>query len=183
MRTDPNCQPVSAARAEKIAMTRQPRIVLKRCLLLFWAVWLTVVFTTNVLDGCKALGLLGQNWAFASGNYRFLQDTTARYGTPAWLNEMLFVGVIGWEGVAALLFWLAWLRFRGSEERPWLLYTAFTVSLTLWSAFLIADELFIAYAVAGTHLRLFTAQLITLLAIEILPDNRFPHGSNGGPGS
>ena len=158
-------------------MRRPSSILLKRCLLLFWPVWLTVVFTTNVLDGCKALGLLGQSWAFASGNCRFLEETTARYGTPAWLNGLLFVGVIGWEGAAAVLFWLAWLRFRENEERAWLLYAAFTVSLTLWSAFLIADELFIAYAVEGTHLRLFTAQLATLLAVELLPD-----GPAGEPG-
>jgi hypothetical protein len=164
-------------------MTRSPSILLKRCLLLFWAVWLTVVFTTNVLDGCKALGWLGQSWAFASGNYRFLEETTARYGTPAWLNGLLFVGVIGWDGDAALLFWLAGLRFRGNEDRPWLLYTAFTVSLALWSAFLIADELFIAYAVAGTHWRLFTAQLITLVAIELLPNHKLPHRSAGGTSS
>jgi hypothetical protein len=155
-------------------MTNWPRIFLKRSLLLFWSVWLTVVFTTNVLDGCKALGLLGDNWSFASGNYRLLVETTARYGTPRWLNSLLFLGVIAWEGMATLLFWLAWLRFRGKEESRWLLYTAFTVGLMLWSAFAIADELFIAYAVEGTHLRLFTAQLATLLAIELLP-----HGSTG----
>ena len=40
----------------------------------------------------------------------------------------------------------------------------------MWLAFLIADEIFIAYAVAATHLRLFSAQLLTLLAIELLPD-------------
>lgn len=145
--------------------------MLKRCLLLFWAVWLSVVFATNALDGCKALGVLGESWPFASGNYRFLGETTARYGTPPWLNALLFLGVIGWEGSAALLFWLAWIRFRvGRKEGQRLRYAAFTVSLMLWSAFAVADELFIAYEVEGTHLRLFTAQLATLLAIELLPE-------------
>jgi hypothetical protein len=153
-------------------MTNRPSILLKRSLLLFWAVWLTIVFATNVLDGCKTLDLLGENWAFASGNYRFLVETTARYGAPAWLDGLLFLGVICWEGAAALLFWLDWLRFRGrGEESRRLLYAAFTVSLALWSAFLVADELFIAYTVEGTHLRLFTAQLATLLAIELLPED------------
>jgi hypothetical protein len=150
-------------------MTSHPGLFLKRGLLLFWAVWLTIVFITNVLDGCKALGWLGEGWTFASGNYRFLAQTTARYGTPAWLNGLLFLGVIAWEGAAASLFWLAGLRFRGQQESRRLLYAAFTVGLGLWSAFAIADELFIAYAVEGTHLRLFTAQLATLLAVELLP--------------
>jgi hypothetical protein len=37
--------------------------------------------------------------------------------------------------------------------------------------FAIADELFIAYAVEGKHLCLFTAHLATLLAIELLPES------------
>jgi hypothetical protein len=157
-------------------MSKRPTIFLKRIWLLFWAVWLTIVFTTNVLDGCKALGVLGDNWVFASGNYRLLVETTARYATPAWLNALLFVGVICWEGTAAVLMGLAWLCFGdGRERKRRLLYAAFTVSSTLWLAFAIADELFIAYAVEGTHLRLFTAQLATLLAIELLPENTAPN--------
>jgi hypothetical protein len=158
-------------------MSNRPGLLLKRSLLFFWSVWLTVVFTTNVLDGCKVLGLLGDNWTFASGNYRFLAETTARYGTPNWLNRLLFLGVICWEGTAGVLCWLAWLRFRGQEESQRLVYAAFTVSLTLWSVFAIADELFIAYAVEGTHLRLFTAQLATLLAIALLPEDTPAHVS------
>jgi len=50
----------------------------------------------------------------------------------------------------------------------------------LWvkaAAFLVADEVFFAYPVEGTHLRLFTAQLATLLAIELLPENQKAAGS------
>ena len=50
-------------------------LLLKRGLLLFWAAWLSVVFTTNLCDGAKALGVLGESWAFASGNYAFLART------------------------------------------------------------------------------------------------------------
>jgi hypothetical protein len=147
--------------------------LLKRVLLLSWAVWLTVVLATNVLDAGKALGLLSEGWAFASGNYRFLAETTARYGTPGWLNGLLFAGVIGWEGVAAALFWRAWWAFPGRSA----LYAAFTAGLGLWAAFLVADEACIAYAVEATHLRLLTAQLATLLTVELLPGNTTRTGS------
>ena len=53
--------------------------------------WLTVVFGSNVPDVCKALDLLRDNWSFASGNYRFLAETTAWYSTSAWLNGFLFL--------------------------------------------------------------------------------------------
>ena len=137
-------------------------VFLKRTLLAFWAVWFTIILATNVVDALKALGVLGESWRFASGNYDFLTATTARYATPAWVNGLLFAGVIAWEGVSAALFWLVWW------SRRWR-YAAFTSSLSLWLAFAIADKVFIAYQVEGTHLRLFVAQLLTLLAVELLP--------------
>jgi hypothetical protein len=144
--------------------------LLKRGLLLFWAAWLSLVLATNVLDAAKALGVLGESWAFASGNYAFLAQTTARYGTPGWINAVLFAGVIVWEGLAAVLFWRAWwtYRVRGTGRSARLAASA--AGLSLWAAFILADEIFIAYAVEATHWRLFIAQLATLLAVELLPD-------------
>ena len=145
-------------------------ILLKRVLLLFWAVWLSVVFLSNLADAGKGIGLLGESWAFASGNLSFIKETTARYGTPDLVNALLFAGVIFWEGIAALLFWLAGWTVRGKDSGRKVLYYAFTTSLLLWGAFLIADEVCIAYPVESTHLRLFIAHLVTLLAIELLPE-------------
>jgi hypothetical protein len=145
-------------------------ILLKRLLLLFWAVWLTVVFLSNLADAGKGLGLLGESWSFASGNFKAIKETTAKYGTPDFLNATLFAGVIVWEGIAAVLFWWAGCTFRGRGSSRKAVYLAFTTSLLLWGAFLVADEVFIAYAVAGTHLRLFVANLATLLAVELLPE-------------
>jgi hypothetical protein len=145
-------------------------ILLKCLLLLFWAVWLTVVFLSNLADAGKGLGLLGESWAFASGNWRLVLETTARYGTPAAVNAVLFAGVILWEGAAAVLFWRAGWRFRDRSSARKAVYVAFTTSLLLWGGFLVADEVLVAYPVEGTHLRLFVAHLVTLLAVELLPE-------------
>jgi hypothetical protein len=144
---------------------------LKRVLLLFWAVWFTVVFLSNLADAGKGLGLLGESWAFASGNLKFIQETTSRYGTPDVVNAGLFAGVILWEGVAAVLFWRAGCTFRGQASSRKVVYLPITAALLLWGSFLIADEVFIAYALEGTHLRLFIAHLVTLLALELLPED------------
>ena len=146
-------------------------IFFKRVLVLFWALWFSVVFLSNLADAGKGLGLLDESWAFASGNFKFIKETTARYGTPDLANWLLFAGVVIWEGVAVVLFWRAgWsLRGRGSGHKT--LYAAFTTSMLLWGAFLVADEVFIAYPLEGTHLRLFIAHLMTLLALELLPEH------------
>jgi hypothetical protein len=145
--------------------------VLKRSLLIFWAIWLSVVFLSNLPDAGKGLGLLGDSWAFASGNFKFIKETTARYGTPDLVNALFFAGVILWEGVATLLFWWAAWTFRGKESERRILYFAFTTSLLLWGAFLVADEVFIAYPLESTHLRLFIAHLVTLMTIVLLPED------------
>jgi hypothetical protein len=66
-------------------MCSRPALCLKRILLLFRAAWLSLVFATNVLDAGKTVGLLGEDGTFASGNYRFLAETTARHGTAAFI--------------------------------------------------------------------------------------------------
>jgi hypothetical protein len=146
-------------------------IFFKRVLVLFWALWFSVVFLGNLADAAKGLGLLNESWAFASGNLKFIKETTARFGTPDLANWLLFAGVIVWEGVAVVLFWWTGWSFRGRGSGRNALYLAFTTSMLLWAAFLVADEVFIAYALEGTHLRLFIAQLMTLLAVELLPEN------------
>ena len=87
------------------------------------------------------------------------------------MNVLLFAGVILWEGVAALLFWWAVWTFRGKKSGHKILYVAFTTSLLLWGAFSIADEVLIAYSLESTHLRLFIAYLVTLMTIELLPED------------
>ncbi len=144
-------------------------VLLKRCLLLSWAVWLSVVFLGNVADAAKEAGLLGQSWAFASGNWKAIKETTARYGTADAVNAALFAGVILWEGIATSLFWWAFWIYRGNNSGHKILYLAFTASLLLWAALFISDEILVVYPLEGTHLRLFIAFLVTLLAIELLP--------------
>src|SRR4029079_154289 len=47
---------------------------IKRAVLLFWAAWLSVVVGTNVLDGLRALWALPQAFAFASGNWGWINQ-------------------------------------------------------------------------------------------------------------
>jgi hypothetical protein len=137
---------------------------LKSGVLLFWAAWLTIVVATNVCDALKAGGALPAGWTFASGNWPLMLKVTGVHATPVPLVAALFLGVILWEALAAVLFWRAW----AASGRGGLI--AFIVSLALWAVFILADEVFLAYQLEPAHMRIFGLQLISVLALRLLPE-------------
>ena len=149
---------------------------LKRLLLFFWAIWLSLVVAGNLADALKAAGVLSDSVAYASGNYQTILEVLAPFELPAALGGWLFAGVIAWEILAAAMFWWTGLSFRGFQdrERRGRIIATFAISLGLWGAFQIACEAFpssLAYQLASTHRLLFTETLVTLLAIALLPDD------------
>lgn len=50
---------------------------IKRGLLFFWALWLSIVFTRSVADGLKALKVLPHAWPFSFGNYPLVVKITS----------------------------------------------------------------------------------------------------------
>ena len=137
---------------------------LKSGVLLFWAAWFTIVLSTNVCDALKAGRVLPAGWTLSSGNWELMLKITAVHATPVAVVGVMFLGVIAWQAVAGVLFWRAWAAGgRGGVS-------AFTVSLALWAVFVLADEIFLAYTIEGTHLRLFAVQLLSVLALRLLPD-------------
>lgn len=126
----------------------------------------------NVFDALKTNCVLQETWPSASGNFAFMRATTRIYATPSWVNGLMFAGVIVWEALASWLLWRAWFS-RGDAA---LVDAAFVVSITLWGAFILADEFFVtylvegegSYSVAATHRSLFTTFLVSLVAIHLL---------------
>ncbi|WP_406698288.1 hypothetical protein V5E97_05455 [Singulisphaera sp. Ch08] len=144
--------------------------VIKRTLLLFWAAWLSVVATTNVLDGLRTLGTLPESFQFISGNWQWINQVMDPIAVPRSLQATLFVGVIGWEALGALLFWWAVASYRGRplmQEQATLF--ACGVNLALWSTFQVLDEVFLAYVPEGVHRVIFLNQIATLLVLDLLP--------------
>lgn len=139
---------------------------LKQGLILFWALWLTVVFLSNVVDALKALGVLPRIWKFMiSNNYDAIRRMTAKRRVPEWMNALMFGGVIVWQALVAYLFWRA--LFVPTESA---LYAAFGASMALWAVFILVDEIFAAYEIERVHLNLLLAKLITLMFIVLIPD-------------
>src|SRR5262245_16323459 len=137
---------------------------LKSGVLLFWAAWFTIVALTNIFDALKAGRVVPSGWSFASGNWELMLKVTAVHATPVALVGILFLGVIAWQALAAVLFWRACIA--AGRGRP----AAFTAGLALWAAFALADEIFVAYILEAGHLRLYGLQLLSVLALRLLPD-------------
>jgi len=139
-------------------------------LLLFWALYFSIVFITNWFDALKAAGVLGDGWKVTSGNWASIREATAIYDTPGWLRTILFAGVLVLELLAAALFWRAFLLARRSGIYGGSLITApVIVGAALFAGFVLADEIFIAYSFEATHFRILIALVVSLLALRLLP--------------
>ncbi len=138
---------------------------------MFWAAWLTVVASTNVLNVLQVVGILPASFKFVSGNWQWINQTMDPLDTPRALQAFLFAGAITWEALAAGLFWWAVAAYRGrplSQERAVL--CACTVNLALWATFQVLDEVFMAYQPEGVHRAIFLSQLVTLLVLRLPPE-------------
>jgi hypothetical protein len=135
-------------------------------LVLFWAIWLTLVTLTNLADAMRQMGVLPSDFKFASYNFDLVKKAVGVHGVPT-VAIVLFAGIIVWELLASFLFWRAWSVMRRDGKGAALEVTqAFAVSLALWAAFLIATEVTVAYETATTHKTTLIAQLASLLVVR-----------------
>jgi hypothetical protein len=145
---------------------------LRLVVLLFWALWLTIVTASNVTNALRVAGALPTSFAFASANFELIEASTAIYQATRGVVWALFLGVIAWEAAAAGLFWRAtiavWRQRTGAgvatAAAP--LAPAFAAALGLFAAFMLADELLIAYPLQATHMRVFIALGVSWLVVR-----------------
>lgn len=138
-------------------------VTIQKIVLIFWSCYFSIVTLTNILDGLRAMGALSKEWKFASGNFEMIVQTTANLGVSAGVNAFLFCGVIILELIASILFWKS---VTNSNEGN--IFSAFSIALILFAGFIMADEIFFAYAVEATHMRIFFGLLVSLIAIILL---------------
>jgi hypothetical protein len=133
-------------------------------LLAFWALYFAVVTLSNLTDLLRALHVLPAGWSWVSGNLAFIAASTGKFGVPPWANGVLLAGVIGWEALAAVLFW----RAAREPGGPWP-GRAFVASLALWATFIVLDEILLIFETGAeaTHLRLLIATLLTLVVVRL----------------
>lgn len=142
---------------------------LKSGILLFFAVWFMLAFLTNLVDLFNNLHLTNQ-WKFNSGNYLALKSVLHIYNTPDFIFNFLFYCDISIEGLSAILFLIAGFHSLKKQNAWPYINIAFCLSMALWAVFLVMEEAFIAYGFEAVQIRLLSLELISLLAMHLLPD-------------
>jgi hypothetical protein len=132
--------------------------------LLFWGCWLAVVTASNVTNALRVAQLL-PGIGFASSNFELIETTVALYAPPRALVWVLFLGVIFWEALAAALYLRAFRMARRADRgaATHAMGAAALAGMALFAAFMLADELCIAYPLQATHMRTFIAQGVSWL--------------------
>lgn len=138
-------------------------------LLAFWSCWFAIVAMTNAFGALRSRGVLPPSWKFASKNWEAVAKACSIYDSPRWVPAFLFVGVVAWQALTALLYArsLAASLEAGSVAIDAVDAAAGT-GLALWAAFMLADEITIKYTYEQPHELLFIAQLATLVALHLL---------------
>lgn len=153
--------------APSTGLTPGPALLV-RLLVGFWAVWWSVAVLADIFDVLQELGLLGDGWPFASGNYEFLLVMVDGFALPSVAVAFVYSAGIAWKLGITLLCWLAFASVLQNPAKAQPVYRALLPALAFFAAFLVFTELVIAYDVAPTHVRLFVATLLSLLAIELV---------------
>jgi len=136
----------------------------KRIMLLFWALWLSVIAATNLFSLLKALGLVSRDFVFASNNFALVHSYMALYHVPHNLIVVAFGKIVGWQ------WFTAWLFFRAFRSRR-TANAAYGAGLALFAAFLVAGEVFLRFDYEAIHMRILIALLLSWLALHLVPDD------------
>jgi hypothetical protein len=148
-------------------MRRTPNLA--SALLAAWALYITVVTASNLTDLFSSFGW--EAWAFRSGNLAFIETATRIYFRNMQANQALLALVIVWEGTAAVLLWLAALRWARAGQAALIRARQGLVLLgLLWFGFAISTELFVAYDRGVNESAFWTlaiANLATVITLEL----------------
>ena len=144
----------------------------KKIIILFWTLWWLIAFWTDLVGGLAHLGLLEKSWA-PDTNFPFLIKTLAIYPLPEWVPPVAFLGILSWTLISSLAF--CWASAGLCKEAScWMPRAdkAFIVSLSLWLAFFIADQLVMQYDLEENHMVQGGFQLLCYLTLYLLPSEQ-----------
>lgn len=147
-------------------------LLFKKIMVIFWLLWWAIAFWTDVIGLMAHYNLLHQTWA-PDLNYPFLAQSLTMYHVPSYFPLIAYIGIMLWSGLATLAFIRAGVAiFQKSDQWKNYANTAFIISLCLWLAFFIADQLIMKFDLEANHMAQACFELLCYLAMYVIPDDK-----------
>jgi hypothetical protein len=143
---------------------------LKRLVLLIAGTYLAMVCVTNLVNVIEALTDTHATF-LNSQNTSYITSIVKVYSWPSWFGDIAVIGAVMIEGVGALLFVRALLRYRGHGVGVVEVYQALAWNIGVWFAFIVGTEFFIAYPSESPFRELLALGLLITLVVTVVPDS------------
>lgn len=148
------------------------RITAQRVIVGAWALWYSVVISTNATDILKTWGVLPETFGWVSNNYNYFVGGSGMEGAMLYPVIGLFLGGYAWEVATTALLWRALVvSLRSPERMTGAARAAFTLALGFWGTFMVLTEVSVAKT-PPLYLELFTGLAASLVAVELLGSKR-----------
>jgi hypothetical protein len=145
-------------------------LLFKRLLLLFWAMYFTMVALTNFVDILDEFGVL--HWVFLnSGNFDYLVSVVKVYEVGPDLTKAMLVGAWLIEVTGGILFWRALLSYGRSPGGRLKGLTALCWGVFVWTSFVFMTEFFVAYTAEAPFRELLMIMIACGIAVALVPDD------------
>src|SRR5262249_53508451 len=105
-----------------------------------------------------------------SQNNSYIASIVDIYSLPSWFDELAVLGAATIEGVGAVLFFRALIRYRGNGVGAAEAYTALAWNVGVWFAFIAGTEFFLAYPPGAPFRELLGLGLLMTLVVALVPD-------------
>jgi len=142
-----------------------------RSILLFWALWGTVVCLSDTIDYLQSFGIIRNRFHFDSKNSDVVREFWANYHIYSLrLVQFSYAFIIGLAYFITILFWCAFIiSFIGPYQfylqvAFWALFAGIALNVL----FVLLDEIFIQYALTHAHMLRLILRFVTLIVFIYL---------------
>ncbi|TAK77028.1 MAG: hypothetical protein EPO11_03280 [Gammaproteobacteria bacterium] len=142
----------------------------KKLTIIFWMLWWLAAFWTDLSGGLAHLGVIQTTTWISDSNYPFLINSLQIYPLPTWLPPLFFIGIVVWLAISFFAF--LWACFAlGQPSTVWMsrARAAYILSLLLWMAFFLADQMIFKFDLEENHMVQGGFEFLCFLALYLLP--------------
>ncbi|HVE44988.1 MAG TPA: hypothetical protein VNC84_07675 [Gammaproteobacteria bacterium] len=141
----------------------------KKSLVVFWACWWLIALWTDIVGGLAHLGVLHASFA-PDLNYPALVQSMSMYHAPSWLTGALFIGILLWLSLVSVSFcWASLALTRPTDVWVSRARIAYIVSLGLWLAFFLSDQIVMKFDFEQNHMVQGGFEFLCFLSLYLLP--------------